>query len=358
MFDAELGVGHFAVGRRPVAVADHAVAPRQQNGGDRGAAGLGRARCDDAGARVDGAEPRAVVTGCAGGHRLKEHEPGQDLGVLLRHGRRDGRRRGGRGRRRRQDLADEAAVGGGRDQRVGHVAAEHQRADRGKGQVERIAAIVSRGTGQDHRHLFEVAGLEGERDAGAAHVLVGLEGDHQERVQRLEGAGDIVGLHDRADRVQVGQVMHDARQVALIGHRRTTADAGARVGDVASSAHVVHVGLRRIGVQLERTTVAAGHQSVAATGGRDGLLDHLTREHQSVLVTDRAAGTLENGAGPGRLDPHAGALEQRQRGRMDRFDGLGRPEIADDVVHGRLPHRSREAFGPRGDGRAAALLYR
>ena len=135
---AELGVDDLAVAAGAVAVAGEPVPPRQQHGGERGDAGLGRARDDDAAARIDGAQPGPVVHGRARRGELREDDAGEDLGVLLRDGAprwrpaRSSRLPGTAGSRR---SPRRAAPG---RERLGDLTAEDQRTHRREGEVDRV----------------------------------------------------------------------------------------------------------------------------------------------------------------------------------------------------------------------------
>ena len=133
----------------------------------------------------------------------------------------------------------------------------------------------------------------------------------------------------------VCELVHDPGEVALVGERGPPHDAGERVGDVGGAPHVVHEDVARLGVDGERATGAAGAQHVSGALRGHGFGDDGARHEHATGVTLAAADAQQQLARRRRLDTHAGALEQVERGGVDGVDGLVGPERTDDGMGGR-----------------------
>ena len=212
------------------------------------------------------------------------------------------------------------------DERLGDVPAQHQRADRREGEIDGVHAARAVGAGDGGRHLLEVAGLILVGDARPADRLVGLEGQDEVRVQRLQLVGDVLGLPQGRDAVLIGQAVHDAGPEDLVAQPRAAQGAAAWVDHVGGPAHVVHVGRPGLAVQDDGPGRVARHQRGGGGARGDGVEDHLTR-HAHAAAGHGAAGGHEEVQGGRRLDADAGPFEQVERGQVHGLDGLVRPDV-------------------------------
>ena len=194
------------------------------------------------------------------------------------------------------------------------------------------------GPGREHglRHLEEHRRLPGVVLAGAADGLVGLGGDGEVRVQRVQ-AGRHVARRDQAvDRVGVALPVHDPGGKDLIAEDRRTDGAGARVADRRRLAHVVHVDAARRRPDGEVPLRVARQHDVLAAAALEGGGHGGRRQQHPALRAGRPSGGLEQRRRLRRVDAHADAREELERRRADGLDRLGRPEVGGERVARRV----------------------
>ena len=193
-------------------------------------------------------------------------------------------------------------------------------------------------------HAREVARLPGEVEPRPADELVGLGGDRQVGVQRVQFARHVARSDQAVDAVGVAAVVHDPRRQHLVAESRPAGLAAARIGHVGRLAHVVHADLagRRAHDDVEGRV--AGDHRVLLRARRQGRGDDGRRHQHPALRAECAPGGREQMHGARRVDPHADTREQLERRRADRRDGLRRPEVGGAGVCGRAIHRRRESI--------------
>jgi hypothetical protein len=204
---------------------------------------------------------------------------------LLRERGRERRRRGRAGDGVGEDLHGHPEAGGG-DEAVAHAGAEVQRADRRVPHVEDDAAGRGfAGPGREHRlgHLEEHRSLPGVVLARAADGLVGLGGDGEVRIQRMQVGRDVARRDQAVDRVWVALLVHDPGGKDLVAERRRTGDAGARVPHRGGLAHIVHVDAARRRSDGEVPLRVARQHRVLAAATPEGGGDHGRRQQHPAL---------------------------------------------------------------------------